>query len=478
MRKRQLRGASLFDIHCHYFNGAYAFKELVAIGWNAMWGNYPHRSTRVTRFSTRRLSVLENWADAVQYVARLVGMGTRSCSEHWEYEQNACQEAFGFGTTLRTAPLMMDIYYMFDNGEDESWRSVRRRSMPARYREALDATLVLPQHAEQFQEYALDVKKQVIAQINRQKKKRGRRQSVATGELAQIDHMLRVAIDDLSAEPEGASLRRSALRNVRGAELSRGYAGHMDALVKLRENHPSTVFPFLAVDPRRLGILGLATDLLRARLFVGVKIYPPLGYLPSHPALDPVFTLCENEGVPVTVHCSPGGFPNRRSKVRVHSTDPSERQWWEEGQPESSPGAYFADPEKWRYVFKSHKKVKVNFAHFGGNESVFQYAESIRRSMPLAPAANWTANIIDLMESRENVYADLAYCPGPDTVDAVNVIVHRHPVVADRLMFGTDYIMIMLEKPENLRGLDDYLQRFQALPRQMFSVNPRAFLGP
>ena len=29
------------DIHCHYFNGKFAFRELLEIGWRKLNGNYP-----------------------------------------------------------------------------------------------------------------------------------------------------------------------------------------------------------------------------------------------------------------------------------------------------------------------------------------------------------------------------------------------------------------------------------------------------
>ena len=54
-------GCTRFDVHCHYFNGAYAFREALAIGWNAMWGNYPHRTDRAMRLPAKPLRGLENW---------------------------------------------------------------------------------------------------------------------------------------------------------------------------------------------------------------------------------------------------------------------------------------------------------------------------------------------------------------------------------------------------------------------------------
>ena len=79
-----------------------------------------------------------------------------------------------------------------------------------------------------------------------------------------------------------------------GIELSPGYKKHMLELEELSNNYPGKVFPFLAVDPRRIGIMKLI-DLKVNKgigIFKGIKIYPPLGYLPTHPNLEPVFEYC------------------------------------------------------------------------------------------------------------------------------------------------------------------------------------------
>jgi len=48
----------------------------------------------------------------------------------------------------------------------------------------------------------------------------------------------------------------------------------------------------------------------------------------------------------------------------------------------------------------------------------------------------------------------------------------RHPVVQSRLMFGTDFVMIMMNKC----GLQNYFNHYNGLKTAMVTTNPMAFL--
>ena len=114
-----------------------------------------------------------------------------------------------------------------------------------------------------------------------------------------------------------------------------------------------------------------------------------------------------------------------------------------------------------------YKTLRINFAHFGGCDLHGALFEDL-------PTENWTRQIIGLMDDFNNVYADLSYCPDPKIVNQVKRLVDKHPIVAKRTIFGTDYIMIMMER--DLGGLKNYFDYFEGLPNQMFFVNVRRFL--
>jgi len=95
------------------------------------------------------------------------------------------------------------------------------------------------------------------------------------------------------------------------------------------------LIPFVFVDPRRIiekggkaffdyettpkGDIKLNECLLKKYLvkekgdptrgnFCGIKIYPALGYYPSHPALLPLWRYCAQEGIPITTHTTLGSM--------------------------------------------------------------------------------------------------------------------------------------------------------------------------
>jgi predicted TIM-barrel fold metal-dependent hydrolase len=74
-------------------------------------------------------------------------------------------------------------------------------------------------------------------------------------------------------------------------------------------NNPGIILPFLAADPRTIKRIGIEDfmQIYRKNGFIGMKVYPPLGYEPSHPVLIKLYKKCIEENIPVTTHCCYGG---------------------------------------------------------------------------------------------------------------------------------------------------------------------------
>lgn len=51
--------------------------------------------------------------------------------------------------------------------------------------------------------------------------------------------------------------------------------------------------------------------------FHGVKLYPSLGFLPSHPNLIPIYEYCVANNIPITVHAAPATLKTYRTQVLV-----------------------------------------------------------------------------------------------------------------------------------------------------------------
>lgn len=179
--------------------------------------------------------------------------------------------------------------------------------------------------------------------------------------------------------------------------------------------------------------LKLVEEAIRDHGFVGVKVYPPMGFLPlgGNPKINgdfkfpdgedvrkrmaALFALCEKYGVSVMSHTS-------------HSMgrDP---------QHNALPG-----PVNWGAVAKAFPKLSIHAAHFGGNH----YAGS----------DHWPDEFVALMgrDEGKNVYADLAYrtelMRTGDDYDRARTLVSGPlsksgaELTYRRLMYGTDWHMM------------------------------------
>jgi len=469
------------DIHCHFFNFAFAFDELLEIGWRWLQGNYPYKSDEKL-FEPKGIPFLPDELEGVvDYVVSLFRTLAHSPEENYLYEQKSYRESlWNPDEPLITVPLMMDIFFIIDNGNAQQYKS-RLESLPAAQRKAaLMPMKISDKEKTNFDVFAKDMKKRVIIAISQKNAMNTQgRTAMPAGSAAvaaELDQVIRAFKADM-----GPSAKPRAVPSGGSVQMTRGYRKHLEALRALRKKNPDTVFPFLALDPRRVGIEKLMRDQVRIDRFRGIKLYCPLGYLPSHPALHPIFKKCIERNIPITAHTSPGGLPSLSGHIATSSQmkngtivpvvfdQASFMATHSVENDENAHSLFFADPDKWLEVFECNgfEKLRVNFAHFGGEKHIMAYAEGS------TDTNNWTGKIIRLMKRFENVYSDVSFCPCDSMKHAIETIMEREPVVRERLMFGTDYVMIMLLKC----GLSNYFNHYKGINPDMLTTNPRKFLG-
>jgi predicted TIM-barrel fold metal-dependent hydrolase len=242
----------------------------------------------------------------------------------------------------------------------------------------------------------------------------------------------------------------------------------LGVLVQARKGR---VHPFFAFDPCT------PWDKSRAQLeralelgFIGVKVYPPMGYLPwgntgKKPACDwlpcddalidanlgKLYEHCRDKGIPILAHCSnPGAAACKQAGKN-------------------------ADPKHWADVLTTYEGLHVSFGHFGGSDFVAQGA--------------WLTTIVDLMVKHPGVYADLSYhgwsCDPSSRdcyVTALDKLLNgpNGALIAQRTVFGTDWSMISRE-PWQRRFVSELLQVFaDKFPTRLNGVagqNALEFLG-
>ncbi len=281
--------------------------------------------------------------------------------------------------------------------------------------------------------------------------------SVADRLLSEIDpeDAAVALIIDVASEGETDDQRRQDL------EL---YKKLRDDTVSAVLRYPGRLFPFIGVDPQRVGsatdpalpgFVELTEEALDRWGFVGVKLYPAVGYSPADAALDPVYKYCQEHSVPVMTHASGSGF------FRSETT------------------RKFSNPSFFGPVLEKFPELKVCLAHLGGSGGV--------ASTHLDPASrtdSFQDTILTLMDKHENVYTDISFNAEPfkggEAEAAYFDVIHElleHPVYRARVLFGTDFWLVRMKATETeyWRFFEDSLT--QAEFTRIAETNPRRYLG-
>lgn len=163
-----------------------------------------------------------------------------------------------------------------------------------------------------------------------------------------------------------------------------------------------SVLPFVAYCPRKDVIengrsLSIVKDAIKNHGFVGVKLYPPMGFYPigngdlldnqicNSPddseyiddlgknidtRLNELYYWCEKSNVPIMAH-------GNDSLGIVDEFDSR------------------SEPEQWRAVLLKYPALRINLGHFGGMDGFLG-----------RPGEQWAVSILNLMAEHENLYAD------------------------------------------------------------------------
>ncbi|MBN2891053.1 MAG: amidohydrolase family protein [Bacteroidales bacterium] len=218
----------------------------------------------------------------------------------------------------------------------------------------------------------------------------------------------------------------------------------LNEMKTIRDKHPSKFLPFVAISPNNKAHLEVFEKAFSKDYnFFGVKIYPSLGYLPSHPNLMKIYEICEHYDIPVTTHSGSGTVHASKNKFKLNYYDIDEegklileterKNFYFKKQFEK----YFNDPKKWEPVLRTFPKLRLNLAHFGGDS---EWDKKTRNDK------EWTFSTINLMERFPNVYSDVSYIIHiPEMHSKFIELFKLNKWVADRTLFGTDFYMISIE---------------------------------
>ncbi|AZV77852.1 hypothetical protein EBB79_08060 [Parasedimentitalea marina] len=210
--------------------------------------------------------------------------------------------------------------------------------------------------------------------------------------------------------------------------------------------------------------------------FVGVKIYPPMGFKPignsSNQRLMGGFRKAPGAGIDRELRkmyrwCNDNGVP-----IKSHGNNSLAA---------GECSGQNAAPDLWARVLHDYRDLRVNIAHFGG-------FEEITSSDVCADPPPYEKRAAELIAEYPNAYVDLGYWnevvgtsrPGTEILEEVRALVEQTPELAERIMYGSDYTMIGKEKQYNayLRDVAAAIDSINGLSRDaIFALNPQRYLG-
>lgn len=129
---------------------------------------------------------------------------------------------------------------------------------------------------------------------------------------------------------------------------------------------------------------------------LGIKLYPPIGFNP-YPKNEKkknkyieFYKWCMKEDIPITVHCQKGSYNADLKQKLINDV---------------------TDPKNWERLMRKEKldKLRINFAHFGGEDGVEDMIEAwYEKPFKQIDKNSWTYTIIQLLKNYDNTYSDLS----------------------------------------------------------------------
>jgi predicted TIM-barrel fold metal-dependent hydrolase len=416
-----LNNISGFDAHCHIFNISFALREIKAMFFDWITGNYPSEEKSLYKTKEEQVRLKIGFRNRLFRMIELLSSTVRHENDNLEFIRSQVKAAWEI--SAGTIPLMMDIYYIFAPPVCEDDVEILISKDIEGHKIHLDEKEFEEEYAEGIKEFASKLKE------------RNKGQHDFNDFASRLNRHVEESIDDIEYKYETKSTLYGNLK------MTSGFRFHLERLRKMvLEGQP--IFPFFAADPRREGILdALKNEMLISHKgpFYGVKLYPRLGYHPKSKPVQDMLQICLERDIPVITHAGMGGFP-----PKDFSFDDSGSWKYND----------YGNPEHFEESLK--KGLRINFAHLGSTD----------------PSFKWANTIVDFMERYENVYSDLSCYTSRDELQKVIDLFGGHHVFKKRIMYGSDFdVMYFTDKSISL---EQYCKNFsQLFPKEIENMRHR-----
>jgi predicted TIM-barrel fold metal-dependent hydrolase len=251
----------------------------------------------------------------------------------------------------------------------------------------------------------------------------------------------------------------------------RGYLEQLEALRQLHAAHRDVLIPFIAVDPRRVGIRDLVREYVEDHGFRGIKLYPALGFWPTDDRLQPVYEYAQAANIPVMTHCSRGGVYYRGPIT--DRTHPVTRVRIGGGNDRFCEA--YSEPMNFATVLRDYPRLRICLAHWGGGDEWHAY---LKRPWPRPDGEkSWLGEIIDMIGQVDNLYTDISYTASNRDFLPFMKILCSQPRLQDRVLFGSDWYMVQRDATEREFSINLRATIGEEAWQRIAVANPLTYLG-
>jgi predicted TIM-barrel fold metal-dependent hydrolase len=268
---------------------------------------------------------------------------------------------------------------------------------------------------------------------------------------------------------------------------------------------------------------------------------------PRLPAMIKFFKRCETENIPITCHCSPSGMYthdiNLYFDLESQTTQSEYYRWTLKDREKVWFYDTFVSPAAWAKVLKDVPKLKLCLAHFGGGSSYWaDWKNNTHQKIRMLAdkkkifgnhstkkqnvvthdeisqiiedwynqkerdmfekerdTYSWIRQLTELMEKKNgdgtykypNLYTDISFHFIDEHKREFLWLIENHPIVKERVLYGTDWYMTELDKKsidkfvgdtkpvidEISRDLSEKTGKYEDLWLTFTRVNPMKFFG-
>ncbi len=432
-----------YDAHCHIFTLEYLLKEAKNMVQDMLKRTYPWKEPTESKLLTSDKEsftagkgILPIMKDLLRQLYELLHAALGSEAKNLNFLQEEAGKAFP-DSSLRITPLMMDIFYLL--------AYPLKKDADLQTFVGLRATTSVDMNEFQsiWDEILDDFKSYLESKRVTDKRAKGTYSPDDPIELALA------LIEKERSVQETFLLRKNATGSYSDSlefYHTNGFCFHMDNLMELVGTQKDELYPFIAIDPRRTGMVETLLSgsfFTGDKRFYGVKLYPRMGVHPLSKPMDAVYQYCSDNNLPITFHCGMSGFPP--------GTD------WKYTD--------YGNPANFEPVIVKYPKLRIDFAHLGSSDKSYQ----------------WAAKIIDMINKYDNVYTDLSCYVDKDDIDRVKGYCDdkKNPKLINRLMFGTDFDVMYFTGKITMQ---DYYDHFKSIfsadeLKKMMHDNPMRFMN-